>query len=154
MVHMCVQLPNHQIPKLPSTRHIPTHSTYGTKKISLILLHPPQYKVSQSPVNCSPNFLIAHSSKFQLLILVFVHLHQHLPNPTTCSTAPLCLFPSPPPPPPSPTKSCCAEIFLFVPVPEFSDRRQAVCPTGGRPVITSNLFKPLLSHLEFDTNTK
>ena len=72
------------------------------------------------------------------------------PNPT----APLCLFPSPPPPPPSPTKSCCAEIFLFVPVPEFSDRRQAVCPTGGRPVITSNLFKPLLSHLEFDTNTK
>ena len=53
------------------------------------------------------------------------------------------------------TKSSCTEsrFFFFWPVGEnlgveFSDRRQAVCPSGGRPVITSNF-----SHLSTFSST-
>ena len=141
-VSTSTQPPNSKTTKYPAY----TNTLHIWHKEDLIVWFScsPSSQSIQVPGQLLSIFLIAQSSNYFSLSL---SISTHTSNTTnywwtTCPTAALCLFSSPPPPP-SPTKSCCAEIFLFVPVPEFSDRRQAVCPGGGRPVITSNLFKPL-----------
>ena len=102
---MWAQVPNHQIPKPPSTQHIPTHSTYGTEDLIVWFSYSPSSQSIQVPGQLLSHILDHSSNCLSLSLSISTHT-SNTTNYwwTTCPTAPLYPFPLPPPDGDDPTE--------------------------------------------------